>query len=176
MSLQFFQAPTFRKAALSILILFGLSMLPGCGANSQPGNYPKSAEELEDERIGKLTGEEGIVLMGGKKRRSSGDGISVNAYLWRAALDAVHTMPIAIVDPKSGVITTDWYDMNGDQFKLNIFIIGSEMRFDAVRVHVLKRVMKNGKWIEAQDTGDMSADIKDLIVSRASALKAMSKY
>ena len=36
--------------------------------------------------------------------------MAVNAFLWRASLDTVSFIPLDIVDPIGGVITTQWYE------------------------------------------------------------------
>jgi hypothetical protein len=59
----------------------------------------------------------GIVIFGVDKEREErqaaaaggGAGLSVNAYLWRAALDTLSFMPLASADPFGGTIITDWY-------------------------------------------------------------------
>ena len=53
---------------------------------------------------------------GGAKDRPKADlaasrvtTIGVNAYLWRATLDALSFMPMAQTDSNGGVVVTDWY-------------------------------------------------------------------
>ena len=60
---------------------------------------------------GKLFGEDGLTLYrsGGKtEASSSGSGIGVNAFLWRATLDTISFVPLSSADPFGGVIITDW--------------------------------------------------------------------
>ena len=100
-----------KKSLLSFFVLAStLALLTSCSGKSKVEHtYPKSKDELETERMGRLTGEDGIVLFGNKSRRSPGsNGIGVNSYLWRATLDTVYTMPLLSADPLGGTIITDW--------------------------------------------------------------------
>src|SRR4051812_39723869 len=124
----------FKKITVAVIMA---SLLVAC-KNVKSGNqsYPKSREDVAAERVGKLTGE-GIVLFGGKKRGSATiDGINVNSYLWRATLDTVYFMPLLSADPFGGTVLTDWYQSSPtakERFKLNVLIVGSELRADAVK-------------------------------------------
>ena len=51
--------------------------------------------------------------------------MAVNAFLWRASLDTVSFIPLDIVDPIGGVITTQWYEdtnNSNERIKLTIYI------------------------------------------------------
>ena len=65
--------------------------------------------------------------------------VTVNAYLWRAALDTVTFMPLVQADPYGGVILTDWYSppaTPGERFKINLYILDAALRADGVRATV----------------------------------------
>jgi hypothetical protein len=166
------------KKALNIFSC--MLLLSGCSSMGESGgdeSYPKSREERESDRVGKLTGDEGIVLSGGKRKSSATEGINVNSYLWRAALDVVHKMPLLSADPFGGTILTDWYTQNGNQkerFKLNIFIIGAELRSDAVKVSAFKQVLSNGNWIDAEVSDQLASQIEDKILLSARSKKFTS--
>ncbi|MGB0553289.1 MAG: DUF3576 domain-containing protein, partial [Alphaproteobacteria bacterium] len=78
----------------------------------------------------------------GGEGSSSGTGISVNGFLWRAALDTISFMPLAQADPFGGIILTDWYrpaETEGERFKVNVYILDSELRADGLRVSVFRQ-------------------------------------
>ena len=118
-----------KKIIPSLLLV----LLAACSGSVQgEADYPKNREQIEEERVGKLTGEDGIVLFGGKKKSSS-DGINVNSYLWRATLDTIYFMPLVSADPFGGVILTDWYQLNPkslERIKLNVYILGSQLKME----------------------------------------------
>jgi hypothetical protein len=165
-----------RKISLPIIaaVFLVVSGCKGIGAGKQV--YPKSREEQAAERVGKLTGD-GIVLFGGKKQRGSGiDSINVNSFLWRATLDTVYFMPLLSADPFGGTILTDWYQANPsakERFKLNVLIVGTELRSDAVRVSAFKQVRSaNGSWQDAAIPDGFALDIETKIINRAREIRA----
>jgi len=138
-------------------------------------DYPKNKEDQEAERIGKLTGEEGLVLFGGKKKSAGSEGINVNSYLWRATLDTIYFMPLISADPFGGTVLTDCYktqETSKERFKLNVFIIGGELRSDAIRVTAFKqKLLPNGTWIDTDSSGEIAKEIEAKILLRARVLK-----
>lgn len=145
-------------------------ILTGCGEGKTVANYPKSKEQQEEERIGKLTGEDGILLMG-RSRRADSASIGVNGYLWRAALDTVYALPLISVDPLGGVILTDWYDNSNERFKLNIVILGGELRVDGVKVSAFRQVKKGGTWENEKPHAALAQEIEEKILLRAREVK-----
>ena len=161
------------KKLLSCVCL--LTLLSSCSSMDLSHEYPKSREQLEEEKMGKLTGEDGIVLFGGKGKNAATEGINVNSYLWRATLDTVYFMPLISADPFGGTILTDWYAKkpnSKERYKLNIFVIGGELRSDAIRVAAFKQVLgKNGAWMDVDASHEIAADIENKILLRAREIK-----
>ena len=162
-----------------LLILAILLATTACSSLPQgEDSYPKTKEEREEERVGKLTGEDGIVLFGGTKKSTATEGINVNSYLWRAALDTVHLMPMLSADPFGGTILTDWYSLNEkskERYKLNVFIIGAELRSDAIRVTAFKQKKDaKGNWGETFNSIELSKEIEDKILLKAREVKYKS--
>jgi hypothetical protein len=165
----------------SILLLsLAIFTLASCSNINKESNYPKSKEEQELERMGKLTGDEGMVLFGSTKKRGSSvtDAINVNSYLWRASLDMIYFMPLLSADPFGGTILTDWYANSPnakERFKFNIIIVGAELRSDAVKVSAFKQVKDaSGRWKESVANPQLARDIEDKILLRARELKVNS--
>ena len=100
--------------------------------------------------LGGRTQEEGTLFGPGglfgtranNKQESSGTGVAVNAYLWRASLDTINFIPLVSADPFGGVIITDWYtpaESPNERMKVQITILDRELRADGVRVAVFKQ-------------------------------------
>ena len=159
--------------AFLLLVLVPLTI--SCSATHQePGSYPKSREEKLDERIGKLGGGDGISIFGGKSS-SATKGINVNSYIWKASLDIIYFMPIIAADPFGGTILTDWYTSEKDsehRYKVNIFIIGTYLRSDAIKVAVFRQ-KKDGKgqWIDDGGAQKVASEIEEKILYRARQIK-----
>ena len=119
------------------------------------------------------TGEDSGIWFNDTERPASegGSGIGVNAFLWRASLDVVSSLPIASADPFGGVIITDWYSppqAPKERLKLNVFILGRALRADGIRTTVFKQVQgPGGTWATAPVTEGTSNKIELSILTRA---------
>ena len=92
----------------------------------------------------------------------------------RASLDTVSFMPLASADPFGGVILTDWYappENDSERFKLNVFILGKQLRSDAVRVRVFRQVKKGGNWQDEAPGEGTETKLEDTILTRARQLR-----
>jgi hypothetical protein len=78
------------------------------------------------------------------------------------------------VDPFGGVILTDWYTDPAEpdeRYKLNVFVIGSQLRSDAIRVSTFQQKNRNGNWMEMQVDPSIATKIEDAILTRARQLR-----
>ena len=131
----------------------------------------------ESEEVSFFTGKPGgtKVFGAGSNGNQSEDSMPVNALLWRAALDIASFVPLDDVDTFGGSIITEWHHLetNPDQrLKLVIFVIGRELRSDAIKVqaHVQKR---NGEeWIGAGRDESLGRNVENLILTRARELRS----
>ena len=60
----------------------------------------------------------GGILGGNDKEKNTSTGIiamSVNPFLWRAALETIDFMPLSSADQIGGTIITDWYSTSGNE-------------------------------------------------------------
>jgi len=121
-------------------------------------------------------GDSGLDIFNDKKKKPEpGNGIGVNAYLWRAALDTVSFMPIAAADPFGGTILTDWHspgNVENERLKANIVILDRQLRSDSVRVSLFRQVKNpDGTWQDADVPEGAARKIEDAILTRARQLK-----
>jgi hypothetical protein len=111
----------------------------------------------------------------GNNSGPGGAGVGVNSYLWRATLDTVSFMPLASADPFGGVIITDWYsppDQPNERFKVNIFILGRELRADGVRASVFRQKRDGGaQWLDAAVDQATGTDLENAILTRARQMR-----
>ena len=162
------------KNLIIALSLFTLTACNGLRGGNPDESYPKSREQMEDERIGKITGEDGFVVVGGKKKSGASEGINVNGYLWRATLDTVYFMPLLSADPFGGTVLTDWYRASTstkERYKLNILITGTELRSDAIKVAAFKQKLSGNNWVDVNTDTKIAQEIEDKILLRARELK-----
>lgn len=138
-----------------------------------PGVYTSSNAPRTNE-IGSIFGEGGLGL-GGNRGAGNGAGIGVNALLWQATLDTIAFMPLVQADPFGGVILTDWYSTDGapaERLKLNVFILGQELRADAVRVSMFRqRRTGPDSWEDVAVQPQSAVGVENAILSRARLLR-----
>lgn len=169
-------APKRLLAALPAVAL----LLSGCGipstppnnTNYEPGNVPQ----------GSMFGDGGLIggLFGTKHNNADNQGggaLGVNAYLWRGALDTLSFMPLQSADPFGGVIITDWYsppDSPNERFKATAYILGRELRADAIRVTLFRQVFQDGHWSDATVSPVTVGDIENKVLARARQLRVQT--
>jgi len=127
-----------------------------------------------------IFGNDGITLFGGGGDKADnsgggGGGVGVNSYLSRASLDTISCMPLASADPFGGVIITEWFsppETPAERFKVNVFILGRDLRADGVRAAVFKQTRDpGGNWLDAPVEAQTATDLENSILSRARQLR-----
>ncbi len=118
-------------------------------------------------------------LLGEDRSATGGDEAQagVNAYLWRGAIDTLSFMPFASADPIGGIIITDWYSpptTAGERFKATAYILGKQLRSDAIRVAVFRQTQQDGQWVDAPVAPSTAPEITNKILARARQLRADS--
>ena len=104
-------------------------------------------------------------------------GMRINIYLWQGALDTVGFMPLSSADPIGGTIITDWYSVEGrenERCKLNIFITGSELKTQNLRVSSFCQNYKNERWLTKKVEADNNIKLENAILNKAKKLKLQS--
>ncbi|MET0155344.1 MAG: DUF3576 domain-containing protein [Rickettsiales bacterium] len=169
----------FRRA--SALSLCALLLANCAGPDQDAAPAPKDLQDRRRQRIGKLSGDEGLVIFGKRKSPGAGDGggvsgIGVNSYLWRATLDTVGFMPLVSADPFGGAVITDWYQdpqEPNERFKINAVILGKELRSNNVTVRLFRQIYdkKRGSWFDAAPAPKANLAVEDKILARAKELR-----
>jgi hypothetical protein len=128
---------------------------------------------------GSLFGPGGLLGSRAEKKDPGGNGVAVNAFLWRASLDTINFIPLVSADPFGGVIITDWYtpaEQPNERMKVQVTILDRDLRADGVRVSVFKQTQsaKNGGWVDAQVDQRTNTEIENAILTRARQLRIAS--
>ena len=161
------------KAAV---LFFSLAiLLTGCTS----GNVPKP--QKDEGPVSIITGETGGWSLSDFMNQSGSQSttLPVNAILWRAALDIAALLPISDVDTFGGTIVTEWYSLPespNERIKLTIFVVGRELRSDAIRVvvNVQTRDEFQANWGNNARDLEFSRRLEDLILNRAREIRAES--
>lgn len=173
-----------KKASLyaSVLCLSTALTLTACSSGGLKGEakYPsgldrvQTGEDIYGEKES-ILGPNGLSIFGGKKKNGAEDsGIGVNSFLWRASLDTVSFMPMASADPFGGVIITDWYtapESPNERVKLNIFIMGRELKASGIRVKTFRQEKSSGGWTDVAVAEPTNRALEDSILTRAREMR-----
>lgn len=152
----------------------GSTVTPG----STGGAFPTDEEDRRRARIGKMSGDQGIVVGGGSDKDKDGGGknpLGVNSFIWRATLDTLAFMPLASADPFGGTILTDWYEdpaAPGERFKVNALILDRQLRADSVKITVFrqKKDKANG-WTDVPVDAAMGRKLEDTVLTQARRMR-----
>ncbi len=100
--------------------------------------------------------------------------MSINTFLWQGALDTVSFMPLNSADPIGGTIITDWYSTSNnpdERCKLNIYISGSELKTQNLKVASFCQEYINQRWINVDVKDDNNIKLENAILNKAKKLK-----
>jgi hypothetical protein len=175
------QSRRWLRAALTLPAFAVIWALAGCGSDVPiEDKYP--IERLPGDSKARYANPPSVFggggLFGGgdsSKNTDSGSGlIGVNSLLWRASLDTVAFMPLVSADPFGGVIITDWYTPPAtptERFKVNIYILGRQLRADGIKASVFHQVQQGTGWIDAPVAPNTATDMEDAILTRARQMR-----
>lgn len=176
-----------RLQAIAIACVFA-SSLAACGGeqdyptgNDRDRYLGRPVTDKERATQGGLFGPGGLTILGSSKRDEErrgggGEGIGVNSYIWRGALDTISFMPLVSADPFGGVIITDWYqppEAPGERVKVHILILDRELRADGVRASIFRQRydQRAGGWIDQTIDPKTTTDLENTILTRARQLR-----
>lgn len=168
----------FRRSSFLLLAAFstmlGLAACEGADENQQ---FPTTEEDRRKARLGKLTGDEGMVVIGAsdKEKDAGNNPLGVNSFLWRATLDTLAFMPLITADPWGGTILSDWYEdpqAPGERFKVNALILDRQLRTDSLKISVFRQQKDaSGNWRDAAIDATMGRKLEDTVLTRARQLR-----
>ena len=162
----------FRQYFAFLLITPLILYLGGCSGLDM--KTPEPEKKPVSVLTGKPQGTSIDELFGEKGQTGS---LPVNALLWRAALDIASFVPLDDVDTFGGSIVTEWYAPDDDPYrrlKLAVFVVGLELRSDAIQVRAYVQVKSadNKQWITAGRDEKLGRKLEDLILTRARELRS----
>ena len=130
---------------------------------------------------GGLFGKKGLsigdIMNPGSEQNNNNVGtiaMSINTFLWQGALDTVSFMPLNSADPIGGTIITDWYSTSNnpdERCKLNIYISGSELKTQNLKVASFCQEYINQRWINVDVNDDNNIKLENAILNKAKKLK-----
>ncbi len=173
---------TLRRACGLVLLGTTAMLLVACAEAESEGRYPRKDHGETAPQYGPretIFGPGGLSIFSTGEEKGEagggGGGIGVNSFLWRASLDTTSFMPLSSADPFGGVIITDWYsppEAPDERFKVNVYILGRELRSDTVRAAVFRqRRDASGAWVDAPVEAGTATEFENAILTRARQLR-----
>ncbi len=174
-----------NKSNILRLGALGLALFAGACTGDTKYTYPQPVPGSDRQYAppellnqSSLFGGDGLNFGNSRRTEDQGTGIGVNALLWRATLDTISFMPIVSADPFGGVIITDWFtptETPTERLKLNIFILGRELRADGVRVSVFRQRQEGSNWVDAAVDPQSPVNIENAILVRARQIRTAGR-
>ena len=159
--------------ALFVVCILILSSCKNAGdARKRPPNVKDRVKKnIEEGR--------GFTLMGNVKKNTGEFDFASSNELWRASLDTLDFMPLALANYSGGVIVTDWYsdsDENNESVKISIRFVSNEVRSDALIVKVFYKNCSVQQTCKISDrSGALSDELTKKILSKAALYEQENK-
>ena len=161
-----------------VTILFATMILYSC---ENAGDARKIPPNVQDRVQQNIEEGRGFRLMGNtstKKRSGEFDFASSNE-LWRASLDTLDFMPLALANYSGGILVTDWYNdgsSKNESVKISIRFLSNEVRADAISVKVFYKKCSIQNTCEVSDrSGELSDELSRKILTKAATYEKLSK-
>ena len=159
-----------KTRIITILLIF---ILVGACNGKVPGADARKIPPNAKDRIKKNIEEgRGFTLMGSAEKKNSGEfDFASSNELWRASLDTLDFMPLALANYSGGIIVTDWYSdgsSDNESVKISIRFLSNEVRADALNIKVFYKncSMQNNCKI-SDKSENLSGELARKILSKA---------
>ncbi len=161
-----------------VTIFFATLILSSCKNAGDARKIPPNVKDRVQQNIEEGRGFRLMGNMSTKKKSGEFDFASSNE-LWRASLDTLDFMPLALANYSGGIIVTDWYSDGSSQnesVKISIRFLSNEVRTDAISVKVFYKKCSIQNTCEVLDRSDeLSEDLSRKILTKAATYEKTSK-
>lgn len=164
-----------------LLIMAAVLGLAACSRPAIVAEYPDKPSESTLERTSIFDNFKRNEGSGSRFSFGLGGGstttLNVNSDLWQAALDSLAFLPLASANPDGGVIITDWYEdttttnAQRTRSKINVLIVGRDLRADSLRVSVFRQRRDGNEWRALSGNDTLSRQLENVILARARDFK-----
>ena len=164
----------FRLSTIfSILVIFILS---SC---SEPGDARKRPPNVKDRVKKNIEEGRGVKLFNSSQTNIGEFDFASSNELWRASLDTIDFMPLALANYSGGIIVTDWYSdgsSNNESVKISIRFLSNEVRSDALTIKVFYKNCSMESACKVSDrSSELSIDLTKKILAKAAIYKEISQ-
>ena len=152
-------------------------LLSSCGKSGDARKIPANMEDRQRQNIEEGRG---IKFFSSNDARLKGEfDFASSNELWRASLDTLDFMPLALANYSGGVIVTDWYsdsDSNDESVKISIRFLSNEVRSDALKIKVFYKNCSAQLDCKITDkSGALSNELTEKILTKAAIYEKEKK-
>ena len=145
--------------------------MTSCSGGTIPGADARKISPNPKDRVQKNLEEgRGFRLLGNNKKNSGEFDFASSNELWRASLDTLEFMPLALANYSGGIIVTDWYSDGGnnESVKISIRFLSNEIRSDALAIKVFYKNCSIDQSCKITDRSSaLSIDLTKKILGKA---------
>ncbi len=168
------QSMKYITLVFALIFLNSCKSLPGADARKvSPDPKVRVAKNIEEGRGFRLSN-----TMFGGGTSGTFDFASSNE-LWRASLDTLEFMPLALANYSGGIIVTDWYSdgsVEDEAVKISIRFLSNDIRSDALSVKVFYKNCGISNNCKISDrSSELSTDLSEKILKKAAIYKKENK-
>ena len=165
------------KRVIGLLLIFFLiascnGKVPGADARKIPPNAKDRIKQNIEQ--GK-----GFTLMGSNKKNIGDFDFASSNELWRASLDTLDFMPLALANYSGGIIVTDWYSdgsSDDESVKISVRFLTNEIRADALAVKVFyKKCSMQNNCKVSDRSSDLANELTKKILTKAAFYEKENK-
>ena len=99
--------------------------------------------------------------------------------LWRATLDIIDFMPLALANYSGGIVVTDWYSEGknlNESIKISVRFLTNEVRSDALDIKIFYKKCSSFENCEViQSSGNLESELKKKILAKAALYAKLNK-
>jgi len=154
-----------------LIILITFIYMASCSGGKIPGADARKISPNPKDRVQKNLEEgRGFRLLGNNKKNSGEFDFASSNELWRASLDTLEFMPLALANYSGGIIVTDWYSDGGnnESVKISIRFLSNEIRSDALAIKVFYKNCSIDQSCKITDRSSaLSIDLTKKILGKA---------
>ena len=160
-----------------INLLFVFLMISACNGKVPGADARKIPPNAKDRVLKNMEEGRGFTLMGSvEKNKNIGEfDFASSNELWRASLDTLDFMPLALANYSGGIVVTDWYSdgsSDNESVKISIRFLSNEIRSDALVVKVFyKNCSMQDNCMISDRSDELSSELAKKILTKAAVYK-----
>ena len=109
--------------------------------------------------------------MGGNQKNVGEFDFASSNELWRASLDTLDFMPLALANYSGGIVVTDWYsdsETSNESVKISVRFLSNEIRSDALIVKIFYKNCSVQQTCKITDRSNaLSSELTEKILAKA---------